>query len=106
MNVWSVRTYDNAGSWETLWIIKESGNANLKGTLSATDIDLSAPSAIYGLSHNSFADYVPNEHLPGIDEDDMHSDSNTKVPTQQSVKAYVDATMGFSFAEVAALGTL
>jgi hypothetical protein len=26
-----------------------------------------------------------------IDEDDMTSDSATKVPTQQSVKAYVDA---------------
>lgn len=29
-----------------------------------------------------------------IDEDDMASDSATKVPTQQSVKAYVDASMG------------
>ncbi len=28
-----------------------------------------------------------------IDEDDMSSDSATKVPTQQSVKAYVDATV-------------
>ncbi len=26
-----------------------------------------------------------------LDEDDMSSDSNTKVPTQQSVKSYVDA---------------
>ena len=29
-----------------------------------------------------------------IDEDDMASDSDTKVPTQQSVKAYVDANSG------------
>ena len=29
-----------------------------------------------------------------IDEDDMNSDSATKVPTQQSVKAYVDANTG------------
>ena len=29
-----------------------------------------------------------------IDEDNMASDSNTKVPTQQSVKAYVDANSG------------
>ncbi len=29
-----------------------------------------------------------------IDEDDMTSDSNQKVPTQQSVKAYVDANAG------------
>lgn len=31
-----------------------------------------------------------------VDEDDMTSDSNTKVPTQQSVKAYVDANSGGS----------
>ena len=29
-----------------------------------------------------------------VDEDDMTSDSATKVPTQQSVKAYVDAGGG------------
>jgi len=29
-----------------------------------------------------------------LDEDDMASDSNTKVPTQQSVKAYVDSATG------------
>lgn len=29
-----------------------------------------------------------------VDEDDLTSDSDTKVPTQQSVKAYVDATGG------------
>ena len=29
-----------------------------------------------------------------VDEDDMSSDSDTKVPTQQSVKAYVDANSG------------
>ena len=29
-----------------------------------------------------------------VDEDDMASDSATKVPTQQSVKAYVDANAG------------
>jgi len=29
-----------------------------------------------------------------VDEDNMASDSNTKVPTQQSVKAYVDANSG------------
>lgn len=32
-----------------------------------------------------------------VDEDDMASDSATKVPTQQSVKAYVDANAGGSF---------
>ena len=32
--------------------------------------------------------------LESIDEDDMASDLDTKVPTQQSVKAYVDAEVG------------
>src|SRR5690606_10273743 len=31
-----------------------------------------------------------------IDEDDMASDSDTKAPTQQSVKAYVDASIAAS----------
>jgi len=55
------------------------------------DVILSDPVNIYDLSHDKFADFVANEHLPGIDEDDMHSDSPVHVPVQQSVKAYVDA---------------
>lgn len=34
------------------------------------------------------------EEVPLLDEDDMASDSATSVPTQQSVKAYVDAEVG------------
>jgi len=41
-----------------------------------------------------------------IDEDDMVSDSAAKVPSQQSVKAYVDAESGIAFATAAVLGTL
>lgn len=41
-----------------------------------------------------------------VDEDDMISDLNTKVPTQQSVKAHVAAVGGVSFALTATLGTL
>ena len=42
-----------------------------------------------------------------IDEDDMVSNLNTKVPSQQSVKAYVDASGGgTAFAIIATLGTL
>jgi hypothetical protein len=36
--------------------------------------------------------YIPTSDI--IDEDDMSSDSATKVPTQQSVKAYVDINSG------------
>lgn len=41
-----------------------------------------------------------------LDEDDMVSDSATKVPSQQSIKAYVDAGCGVAFATAAVLGTL
>ena len=42
--------------------------------------------------HDALTNFVANEHLPGIDEDNMASNSNVHVPTQQSVKAYVDAS--------------
>ena len=42
-----------------------------------------------------------------IDEDDMASNLDTKVPTQQSVKAYVGAQVGgVTFQQAAVLGTL
>jgi len=43
------------------------------------------------VNHDSLTGFVSNEHLPGIDEDNMVSDSAVHVPTQQSTKAYVDA---------------
>ena len=46
------------------------------------------------IDHDALLNFVANEHLPGIDEDDMSSDSVAYVPTQQSVKAYVDAEVG------------
>ena len=42
------------------------------------------------IDHDALLNFVANEHLPGIDEDLMTSDSAVHVPTQQSVKAYVD----------------
>ncbi len=43
------------------------------------------------IDHDAILNYVALEHYPAIDEDTMVSDSDTQVPTQQSVKAYVDA---------------
>ena len=43
------------------------------------------------IDHDSLEGFVALEHYPAIDEDDMASDSDVHVPTQQSVKAYVDA---------------
>jgi len=47
----------------------------------ATDVDK------YFLCHT---DNTWTEYLPSIDEDDMSTDTDEKVPTQQSVKKYVD----------------
>lgn len=41
-----------------------------------------------------------------LDEDNMASNDATKVPTQQSVKAYVDAQVGVALQKIAVLGTL
>ena len=41
-----------------------------------------------------------------INEDDMASDLDTKVPTQQSVKAYVDAQIALALAKATALGLM
>ena len=45
------------------------------------------------IDHDSLTGYVANEHLPAIDEDAMGSDSDVHVPTQQSVKKYVDDSL-------------
>ena len=42
------------------------------------------------IDHDSLEGFVALEHYPAIDEDDMASDRDVHVPTQQSVKAYVD----------------
>ena len=49
-------------SWDeaTTWL-----NQDVRSTASPTfsDLIISSPSSIYSLSHNSFADYVANEHI-------------------------------------------
>lgn len=52
--------------------VTDATNVNAAGATMNTDTDVSSNSWV-------------------LDEDNMASDSNTKVPTQQSVKAYVDA---------------
>jgi len=55
--------------------VTDATNVNAAGATMNTDTDVSANSWV-------------------VDEDTMVSDLNTKVPTQQSVKAYVDTTAG------------
>lgn len=57
-----------------------------------------------GLEGRSYSEVLSDlGTLPSIDEDDMVSDSAVHLPTQQSVKAYVDATGGVSEGTVIAL---
>lgn len=56
-------------------------------TIASTDLSDTAD-----LTYNADTDVSGNTWV--LDEDAMGSDSNTKVPTQQSVKAYVDANIG------------
>lgn len=72
-----------------------SGNTETLITVTYQDadgtIDLVVDEA--SIDHDALTNFVSNEHLAGIDEDDMASNSDTNVPTQQSVKAYVDAVL-------------
>jgi len=45
-------------------------------------------------THDELAGYEADEHYPVLDEDDLNSDSDEHVATQQSIKAYVDASGG------------
>ena len=45
-------------------------------------------------------------HVDALDEDDMSSDSATKLATQQSIKAYVDTTAGANETHIDNLATL
>lgn len=57
--------------------VTDATNVNAAGATMNTDTDVSGNSWV-------------------LDEDDFSSDSNTKVPTQQSTKAYVDSQLGSS----------
>lgn len=55
-----------------------------------------SPSEVGGVKNWSvWKEILTTFHI--LDEDDMTSDSDTKVPTQQSVKAYVDGTISPNF---------
>lgn len=74
------RTYPSAdeaklATVETNADVTDAANVNAAGATMNTDTDISGTSWV-------------------VDEDDMSSDSATKVPTQQSVKAYVDSQSG------------
>ena len=75
---------DTTGATNTLTVAIDSTVATLTGTQTLTNKTLTAPTITSG---------VINTGLSGsafLDEDNMASDSATKVASQQSIKAYVD----------------
>jgi len=66
------------------------------GEIEATSLDISGDVDIDGTMEADAITLGGVTVLAAVDEDNMASDSNTLVPTQQSVKAYVDANAGGS----------
>ena len=66
------------------------------GEIEATSLDISGDADIDGTMEADAITLGGVTVLAAVDEDNMASDSNTLVPTQQSVKAYVDANAGGS----------
>jgi len=67
--------------------------ADTEVQIAATTIDINGNADVSGtLTYGSLSDGTITV-TAFADEDDMSSNSNTLVPTQQSVKAYVDATV-------------
>ena len=71
---------DTSGSGQTLTVAIDSTVTTLTGTQTLTNKTLTSPALNTAVSGTAV-----------LDEDNMASDSNTQLATQQSIKAYVDA---------------
>ncbi len=84
---------DTAATPDFIGAAAGDGVLRASGLLSYTDggdfVTIGITNA--AIDHDALTNYVALQHFPAIDEDDLISDSDTEVPTQQSVKAYVDA---------------
>ncbi len=91
----TLEPYTPAGGGDTLAAANEtiSGNWNYTGAPTLNGSALVSLAATQTLTNKTLTSPVFNGSLSGdavLDEDNMSSDSASKVPTQQSVKAYVD----------------
>jgi len=86
--LWGTGGYDfsllesTSGNWDSTYTTVGTYSANWESTFTTVGSN-SADWVTYSSDNISTANWV-------IDEDNLGSNSNTKVPTQQSVKAYVD----------------
>jgi hypothetical protein len=98
----NLRVLNAAGTGWKDWAVRSNGNYNLDvGTISSGAI--TSTGAIQGAS---FSDGTISG-ITFIDEDSFSTNSATRVPTQQSIKAYVDAQVaGVVDTAPAALDTL
>ena len=110
-------------SYRLIHVVRD-GSGDTNGLAEYTNADTvlmpvhtSDPSAsnegemIYNSTDNTIKVYdgsawvsLANTQLTLVDEDNMASNSATSVPSQQSVKAYVDANKGASIGLIIALG--
>lgn len=80
-NIANTGTLTNTGNVTITGDVSITGNTNMVGTLTCDSLQLTGATVITNF----------------LDEDDMASDSAVALPTQQSVKAYVDNNNGGSF---------
>ncbi len=72
-----------------------AGNLSTTGTVTASDADVSGTIEFGSLSDGTIT-------ITGfVDENNMASDSNVLIPTQKSVKAYVDSQLGATALDIA-----
>lgn len=79
---------DNMVEGSTTKILTDTERTKLSGIEALADVTDAANVDAAGATMNTDSDVSGNTWV--LDEDNMVSDSNTKVPTQQSVKKYVD----------------
>ncbi len=89
-------TPPNASYWVLLAQAGTNGTNGADGADGEVQGPASATDSAIVLFDGTTGEIIKDSFTTIVDEDTMSSDSATKVPTQQSVKAYVDANSGSS----------